>query len=126
MNAQAQRIAIGTACGWVRKKGEPITYGGVSIPHGWIQSMEVRKPGKHRFRVRLPDYLNDLNACAAMEATLTDEQRKAYYDALGNFPSFCQFVKSNVVTRPHRVISATAAQRAEAFLRTLGKWEDAK
>lgn len=54
-----------------------------------------------------PDYLNDLNAMHEAEKTMTGLQRDAYFDRLVWFgpPLF-----------------ATAAQRAEAFGRTLGLW----
>jgi hypothetical protein len=58
----------------------------------------------------MPDYLNDLNAMARAEKVLNEEQRGEYrhelIDMLGTNWGF-----------------ATAAQRAEAFLRTIGKWE---
>jgi hypothetical protein len=68
---------------------------------------------------KLPDYLNDLNAMHEAEKTLTDEQYEKYRQAVVriNFDS----------TSPVRVmcpITATAAQRAEAFLKTIGKWQE--
>jgi hypothetical protein len=47
------------------------------------------------------------------EKTLTDDQREVFYPRnLGAWQS------------PFNVIYATSRQRAEAFLRTLGKWEE--
>ncbi len=61
-----------------------------------------------------PSYLTDLNAMHEAEKVLTDEQQDDYMNWLGNcyseWPS----------------IHATAAQRAEAFLRTIGKWSAAR
>ena len=63
----------------------------------------------------LPDYLNDLNAMHEAEKVLTSEQVTSYVYSLESMneqwstPAF-----------------ATAFQRAEAFLRTIGKWEELK
>jgi hypothetical protein len=60
-----------------------------------------------------PDYLNDLNAMHEAEATLRFDDRNHYIDRLGEtYHDSWEFC------------TATAAQRAEAFLRTIGKWED--
>jgi transcriptional regulator of NAD metabolism len=62
------------------------------------------------------------------EKVLTPEQQQTYVDHLadvcevyidhdvGGWGDFCAFA----------VFHATAAQRAEAFLRTIGKWKDSK
>ena len=61
----------------------------------------------------IPDYCNDLNAMHQAEKVLTDDQREVFYPRnLGAWQS------------PFNVIYATARQRAEAFLRTVGKWEE--
>lgn len=58
-----------------------------------------------------PDYCTDLNAMHEAEKVLTDDQREVFYPRnLGAWQ------------RPFNVIYATARHRAEAFLRTLGKW----
>jgi uncharacterized protein Smg (DUF494 family) len=62
---------------------------------------------------QLPNYTADLNAMHEAEKVLTAEQRKSYINCIFNLPvSECE---SNAF--------ATAAQRAEAFLRVIGKWE---
>lgn len=58
----------------------------------------------------MPDYLNDLNEMHTAEKVLTDEQAHRY--------------EMHLVESFTYPTMATAAQRAEAFLRTLGKWED--
>jgi hypothetical protein len=58
-----------------------------------------------------PDYLNDLNAMHEAETVLNPEQLSEYYIQL-----------ASAMFRPFR---ASAAQRAEALLRTLGKWKEA-
>jgi hypothetical protein len=65
----------------------------------------------------LPDYLNDLNAMHdAEEYLFKDVHQWRYFinnlrDATGEDPFLA-------------VAHATAAQRAEAFLKTLGLWEE--
>lgn len=62
-----------------------------------------------------PDYCNDLNAMHEAEKMLTSEQVTSYVDLL-------EFMNERWATPAF----GTAAQRAEAFLRTLGKWEETK
>ena len=62
------------------------------------------------------DYVNDLNAMHEAEKTLdTVMKRLDYWDHL-YMPTDNEF----------QACHATARQRAEAFLRTLGKWEEVK
>lgn len=62
------------------------------------------------------DYCNDLNAMHEAEKSLTDEQcvfvRVHLRERLENYPA------------SRYIWHATARQRAEAFLRTLDKWEE--
>ena len=85
------------------------------------------------FVEHLPDYLNDLNAMHEAEKMLSwaDEgaltsERIRY---LMNLEAVISGPMDRFGYRPNRTRSvpfAKAAQRAEAFLRTLGKWEDAQ
>lgn len=63
----------------------------------------------------IPDYLNDLNACAEFE------------NSLERYDKYCvrlhEIVWRDCGGENPRYESATAAQRAEAFLRTLNLWE---
>ncbi len=63
----------------------------------------------------LPDFLHDLNAMHEAEKVLTSEQVTSYVYSL-----------ESMNDRWSTPAFATAAQRAEAFLRTIGKWEEAK
>jgi hypothetical protein len=67
----------------------------------------------------LPDYLNDLNAMHEAEKMLTESQSAQYERRLMGSRSF-------VGAAEFWIYHATAAQRAEAFLRTIGKWENDK
>jgi hypothetical protein len=62
---------------------------------------------------KLPNYCTDLNAMHEAESVLTEHQNESIYPRnLGAWRN------------PTKPIYATARQRAEAFLRTLGKWEE--
>lgn len=61
------------------------------------------------------DYCNDLNAMHEAEKQL--KNNPVYADEL--------YAVTPVSSREWRFIHATARQRAEAFLRTIGKWKDA-
>jgi len=100
MKPEAQRIAIAEACGFARAMTGSRIY-----------------LGRSYFEESLPNYLNDLNAMHEAEKVLNLAQFWTYADLL----------------REHHnglgvdgYITASAAQRAKAFLRTLGKWEDDK
>lgn len=114
MKPEAQRIAIAEACGWkftVTDEGGEIKY-----PNGFrVEFCPVEWAEKRFFQV-IPDYLNDLNAMHEAEEVLTD--RVGYLIELGG----C--VQDAAVEDWWLVAHATAAQRAEAFLKTIGKWED--
>jgi hypothetical protein len=64
------------------------------------------------------DYLNDLNAMHEVEETLSEGQRLIHEHYLAD----SSIKAGNFSHWP--LIHATAAQRAEAFLKTLGKWEE--
>ncbi len=62
-----------------------------------------------------PDYCNDLNAMHGAEKILTRDQIEVFCDQL--------------LPKHHGIwwgIHTTSHQRAEAFLKTIGKWEEAK
>lgn len=70
----------------------------------------------------IPDYLNDLNAMHEVEATLTAEQSDElfyYWLAFAVSQGRC----GDQIWQYRKLMAhATAAQRAEAFLKTIGKW----
>jgi hypothetical protein len=99
MTKEQQRIAIAKACGWNSKSDFQIN-ANLRYHATWVES-----ENRGFF---IPDYLNDLNAMHEAENSLlsTGKLEEDYYYAID------------------RSFRATAAQRAEAFLRTIGKWED--
>lgn len=98
MKKEQQRIAIAEACGLNTKKE---VCGGVFVYRD-TRGFPVAS---------LPDYPNDLNAMHRAEETLSMDDLLAFdrhlYDLLHS---------------QQRCVHATAAQRAEAFLRALNKW----
>ena len=69
----------------------------------------------------LPDYFNDLNAMHEAEKILTDERDRPiiYWEKLEEITGCCDYDNRN---ETRKVVCATAAQRAEAFGRTLELW----
>lgn len=76
----------------------------------------------------VPDYLNDLNACAKFENVLGTIGAKEYgkrlqevtgWHCVGIVPDY-----ERDLVYLSRVARATARQRCEAFLRTMNLWED--
>lgn len=94
MSPEAQRIAIAKSVGIHLHDGD-------------------HAPSNYMFVSDLPDYLNDLNAMHEVEMILAEDPIFRNYEAM----------LDRVVPMSERWIFATAAQRAEAYLRTIGKWE---
>jgi hypothetical protein len=103
MTPEAQRIAIAAACpGW--RVGDE--FGMSSLVH-WTDGHGTRM---------LSDPISDLNAMHEAEKTL---QHYGYY--VDRLAGVMDLPRGTFCTA-----GATAAQRAEAFLRTIGKWEEDK
>jgi hypothetical protein len=97
MTPDKQRIAIATACGWTDTQIIDGKYGQTDVP----------------------DYLGDLNAMHEAEKVLNAAQRITYADQL------CILWTGRddrAVPIWFWITEATAAQRAEAFIRTLNLW----
>jgi hypothetical protein len=115
MSPEAQRIAIAGACGW--------RYAGMGI---WATPRGREYHGTAE-RV-LPDYLNDLNTMHEMRRVLDNGALwGGYLNRLWDVvcPQFQQMSGLDAAIGL-LLVHATAAQRAEAFLKTLNKWEDDK
>lgn len=112
ISPEAQRKAIAEACGAYKTD--------VII---WRETYYGPKHDgtRHSYLSELPDYLSDLNAMNEAEKVLTITQREDYVTYL-----------SSIYNRDSRstiwwvCVHATAAQRAEAFLRTLNLWDESK
>lgn len=108
MNKDKQRIAIAEACGH-KDLDWRIIAEGTGLDCLDLCSGIVGHGGH-----TVPYYLNDLNAMHAAEGTLAEVEDGEY-----------DYTKQLKRTLEHNYTwKATAAQRAEAFLRTIGKWEE--
>jgi hypothetical protein len=102
MTPEAQRIAIAEACGWKTEYRDAIS----SV-------------------TALPNYLNDLNAMHEAEKVLTHDQMIDYSRHVGKLVT-SHLPASRAAWMDFKLINSTASQRAEAFLRTIGKWKECK
>lgn len=120
MTPENQRIAIAQACGWsihpVTLADQPdicILPPGVEFTDAAVWNYAGQE---------LPDYLSDLNAMHEAEKALIFSKRQAYRKSLQTVMS--RGFDGMFLIDIAECISATAPQRAEAFLRTLGLWEE--
>ena len=93
MSDEKMNTAIAEACGWDSD----------DIARGYTLC---------QFSESVPDYCNDLNAMHEAEMMLKSEDCHTY-------GCYC----SNLYEDFGNTVSLTARQRAEAFLKTIGKWE---
>lgn len=115
MNPKAQRIAIAEACGYIARHREEKHLGSM---HKWTEwTLDYAYYGD------IPDYLNDLNAMHEAEKILTDEQQRVYLLYLGHIADADRDDCSRYINL-WKGTTATAAQRAEAFFRTLNLWKE--
>ena len=120
MTEEAQRIAIAEACGWIREYSDIPTWDTSLKSYKPVRTMLFMRKEKGFRAENLPDYLNDLNAMHEAEKILSDNNQMKFRGELVDmmrpkygFESACLLA-----------IHATAAQRAEAFLRTLNLWKE--
>jgi hypothetical protein len=107
MTPAQQQKAIAEACGWDTDPEEA---------QGWCSRGQWVRRGKGLLISSnyLPDYLHDLNTTHEMEKVLEEKgvATVLYMDTLHKLVGY----------HSYDVAHATAAQRSEAFLRTIGKW----
>ena len=96
MTDEQINAAIAEACGWT-----PDNRG-----LGWLSP--------HGYYAPEPDYCSDLNAMHEAEMIFTPESKHWMYYAL----------LDDMCGSSFKAIRATARQRAEAFVRSMGKWEE--
>lgn len=118
MTQDEQRIAIAEECGWKDCDGFELGGKWKHFPSG-------------RASLDIPDYLNDLNAMREAEKILykgrvPTEYLTALFEAVDK--DYQHEAGGLEVLEPSEIycilVHATAAQRAEAFLRTIGKWKE--
>jgi hypothetical protein len=99
MSPDKQNIAIAEACEIVSRDQWGLLY---KTPQGVVRDC--------------PDYLKDLNAMHEAEKVFLKIETLCFWETYSN-----RLTGSLGCTD---IFHATAAQRAEAFLRTIGKWEE--
>jgi hypothetical protein len=113
--------AIALHLGWLRPEHPDCMKHkiGWSMPEKWWMDPKTVL----RFGHDIPNYCTDLNAMALVEAALTGDQRANYYTT--HLPDVtCCDLDGWIHLQFPKIVSATARQRAEAFLRTIGKWKE--
>jgi hypothetical protein len=96
VNQEEQRVAIAEACG---EDSDSIV------------------------RELIPDYLNDLNAMAEAEKVSLSGST-AWLEFAVNLMRVLEAEQMSELNGMTCILQATARQRAEAFLRTIGKWKE--
>lgn len=134
MKPEAQRIAIAKACGWkIEPRPEwpayPFSAHTVTTPTGeFLGTISDEAMFK-----KLPDYLNDLNAMHEAEKIFGSVRNWTnYITQLSKivWANYSLWELANetsqeaIAYRLSQLAGATAEQRAEAFLKTLGLWKD--
>lgn len=111
MSPEAQRAAIAEAYGW--ELICPLQ--GAFFAYWQLGSTRCAE---------LPDYLSDLNAMHEAEKTLDSNHARRYVEVLDDVIVGISPYSPRAVNAYRGIVCATAAQRAKAFLKTLGKWEE--
>jgi hypothetical protein len=94
---------------------------------GWVsrdwETWVMNPSGLLVFKHDIPDYFNDLNAMHEAEKVLTKANWGGYAAELYRITD----AHNHGISPNHHwlaVAFSTASQRAEAFLRTIGKWKE--
>jgi hypothetical protein len=121
MTPDEQRVAIAKACGW-KCNGDPDQ---LTATQGWqfAHQCVLSPEGKLVTHNSIPDYINDLNAMHEAEKVLTQEQMIAYSRHVGKLVT-SHLPASRAAWMDFKLINSTAAQRSEAFIRTLNLWQE--
>lgn len=107
MSDEQINTAIAEACGWTDFVVHP-EFGLMGTP-----------PNTHGLRTAVDYYTVDLNAMHEAEKTIFPYYATVYSNKLAK-------ATGAEMSDDTDYFCATARQRAEAFLKTLGKWEEAK
>jgi hypothetical protein len=119
MNKNKQRIAIAEACGYKDLETRWSNYHQWECPDGRIRFGTLNDK-----YACLPDYLNDLDSMHEAVSIFDYDQADEFDDHLCDICRRSNDLADNPTPWRFAVTNATAAQRAEAFLRTLHLWEE--
>lgn len=138
MDKEKQRIAIAKVCGknttafrffWKREDDDHWFESPHYITHENAEGARIKESSWSNTKPveeiesgqNVPNYLNDLNAMHEAEKILDSSHLTAYWHYL--FDVNRRYQGSILAPSVIYMITSTAEQRAEAFLRTIGKWE---
>lgn len=117
MNKELQRIAIAEACGWTE----------INFPMGrdTVICPKRERENGGKWSTAIPDFCDDLNAMHEAEKMLSSifdygKGESQWSDYLG----WLGYCREDNIKEVFGVCHSTAAQRAEAFLKTLGLWQE--
>lgn len=121
MTPQEINIAIAESLGWKYLKNiitpSRSFNGAQSMGDCWQRPDGDRGYGDYE----PPNYCNDLNAMHEVEKSITDPRKMLdYFNHLARYND----PDARSIQDSFNIITATALQRAEAYLRTIGKWND--
>jgi hypothetical protein len=115
MNKNKQRIKIAEACGWTHIHSET-DFNPDNARFSYLAGKHPLDSDKGNdycyYKLEVPDYLNDLNAMHEAEKVILHDNGAEYARNL-----------LKIVPHGDWMHTATAAQRAEAFLKTVELWE---
>ena len=104
MTEEQQRIAIAEACGWKD----------CHLSASWASIIGTLYEVNGNQYAMIPNYFSDLNAMHEAMKTLNPTQGI----------TLCWHLNDMGVSGEWDMLTATAAQLAEAFIHTIGKWEE--
>ncbi len=115
MTDEQINVAIAHACGWKHPNNPDV----IKFKVGWTtpEKWWMCPKGVLRLRQDIPNFATDLNAMHEAEWALLCKKGHGVWECYRNK------LRSKYGEDD---IRATARERAEAFLRTLGKWEEIK
>lgn len=136
MTDDQQNTAIAEECGWVWYKiPNAFTHRCLFLPalheyegqsEAWLHRADgSEKPCNFEYMQReghVPKYTKDLNAMRDAVLTLVDPDPLAEQIRLNRYAEI--LLRISLAARNHYTFLTTAAQQAEAFLRTVGKWKE--
>jgi len=112
MSPEKQNLLIAQICGWINVKSVRTDYGSDASCEYELRGTPPELKDQP-FSIRpVPDYVNNLNATHKMEECL------GYIDNWLKYEGFLDEGGTKFL------FHATAAQKAEAFLRVFGLWEE--
>jgi hypothetical protein len=126
MNPNEQNKAIAEYCGWHDIEVELERFGIEDLPNGQLRGITPKGNS-----CVLPNYCEDLNAMHEAEKMFNAVDQTIYAEFIsavvnnnvvnwGYYPGDGTIDWNGLFTHIH----ATSQQRAEAFLRTIGKWKE--